>query len=49
MYPKAQAPLTWAVYKRANERADRWQDRTLAARKECDRLKAILKENGIDF
>lgn len=42
VYPKAHAPLTWAVLASANARADRWKERCDSARAERDRLQAIL-------
>lgn len=44
IYPKAQAPLTWAVYQAANDRAQRWLERHDAVRKERDALLARVKE-----
>ena len=44
IYPKAQAPLTWAVYEAANARAQRWLERHDAVRKERDALAKRVKE-----
>lgn len=44
IYPKAQAPLTWAVYEAANARAQRWLERHDAVRKERDALIERVKE-----
>lgn len=44
IYPKATAPLTWAVYQMANDRAERWRIRHAAAAAEIERLKTRIKE-----
>lgn len=49
MYPKAQAPLTWAVYRAANERAERWRRRYESVRKELEILQDTLDSLNKDW
>lgn len=44
IYPRAQAPITWEVYDRAQERANRWRKRAEDAEAENRNLRKQLKE-----
>jgi hypothetical protein len=44
VYPKAQAPLTWAVLAASNARADRWMRRYYEAVKRIEELEGELND-----
>lgn len=46
MYPKANAPLTWAVYEAANARAERWKRRYDKSQERIKQLEEELKEKN---